>query len=160
MKRRYEDCKTVAERVEFIREAVAVDAKWAVRGMLRVFDNQTADEQAVEDTRHHNGIGFTGADANFLSSLSKQVKRGRTLSPKQMKYVFKKMPKYAAQLEKAARIGKPDHAAVARALEGVADEADYDNAVAREEIEWKNEFAKREAAQEAEAFLAKMRSMA
>jgi hypothetical protein len=96
----FKECKTKKERIEFIRENLSKDARWAIRGMLRVFANQTQDEQVQEDTKHHNGIGFTGADAHLLTSFSKQVHAGRTLSEKQMFHVFKRMPKYAAQLER------------------------------------------------------------
>lgn len=138
MAKRFADCKTKKERVAFIREAVATDAKWAVRGMLAIYANQTRDEQASEDTRYHNGIGFAGCDANLLSSFAKQVERGRSLSAKQMHYVFKKMPKYAGQLENEARLRtEVDHGAVERALAGavLTSEADYDNAVAAAERE-------------------------
>lgn len=99
---KFVDCKTKKDRVAFIRRMVAEDASWAIRGMLRIYANQTADEQSSEDTKHLNGIGFTGSDANLLSSFAKQVERGRNLSDKQMFYVFKKMPKYAGQLEREA----------------------------------------------------------
>ena len=122
---KFSDCKTKKERIAFIREAMGSDARQAVRGMMRVYANQTADEQAVEDTKYHNGIGFAGCDATLLSSFAKQVERGRTLSSKQMSYVFKKMPKYAAQLERAV--------ATKEAPKVAETEADYDNAVAVEE---------------------------
>lgn len=96
----FANCKTKKERIAFIREKLGTDARWAICGMLRVFANQTADEQATEDTKHDNGIGFAGCDATLLSSFAKQVERGRALSDKQMHYVFKKMPKYAGQLER------------------------------------------------------------
>ena len=45
-----------------------------VRALLRIFENQTYDEQRTESTNRYNGIGFTGSDARFLSSLAKQYK--------------------------------------------------------------------------------------
>lgn len=81
-----------------IREKLESDARWALRGLLRIFANQTADEQAHEETNHENGVGFTGADAALLSSFAKQIEAGRTMSPKQMYLIHKKMPKYARQL--------------------------------------------------------------
>lgn len=94
------------------REKLANNAIWAIRGMLRIFQNQTTNEQDMESTEVDNGIGFTGVDAKLLTSFSKQVNSkidwlksknlpiywDRLLSEKQMKLVFKKMPKYAKQL--------------------------------------------------------------
>jgi len=71
---------------------------WALKGLLRIYANQTSAEQISERTVEHNNIGFTGADGEFLSSLATQYQRRGSLSVKQMTHVFKKMPKYWAQL--------------------------------------------------------------
>ena len=54
------------------------------QGLVIVYQNQTADEQARDEVRHDNGIGFSGSEAVFGSSLAKQVLAGRVLSPKQI----------------------------------------------------------------------------
>ena len=95
----FKELKTKKDRTAYIREMLATDASWALRGMLRIYERQTEDEKVSEDTRHDNGVGFTGSDASLLSSYAKQVKAGRKMSEKQMKYIYKKMPKYARQLE-------------------------------------------------------------
>jgi len=89
---------TKKARIAYVREALATSEKWAVRGLIRIFENQTEDEQASGDVVHNNGIGFTGADAEFLTSLATKVNKGYKLSDKQMVWVYKKMPKYAKQL--------------------------------------------------------------
>lgn len=94
------DLKFKKDRVKLIREKLAVDKNWATAGLVRIFENQTADEQTCEDTINNNGIGFTPADAYFLTSLAKQYISKRFLSSKQMTILFKKMPKYSAQLER------------------------------------------------------------
>ncbi len=85
----------------YVRQQLSTNPVWAVKALVRIFqENQTSDEQSSESTTHDNGIGFTGTDANFLSSLAKaQLKYGK-LSDKQMVFVFKKMPKYHAQVIK------------------------------------------------------------
>jgi hypothetical protein len=83
--------------------------------LVRIFqENQTQAEQAAEATREDNGIGFTGTDGAFLSSLAKQQLSRGSLSPKQMVFVFKKMPKYHAQV---IAMSNPEqlHALVAKA---------------------------------------------
>jgi len=70
---------TKKARIAYVREALATSEKWAVRGLIRIFENQTEDEQA-------------------LTSLATKVNKGYKLSDKQMVWVYKKMPKYAKQL--------------------------------------------------------------
>lgn len=95
----FAELTTKKARIAHIRTMLSTNSAWAIRGMLRIYEAQTEDEKVSEDTKHDNGVGFNGTDATLLSSYSKQVLGGRTMSPKQMEYIFKKMPKYARQLE-------------------------------------------------------------
>ena len=98
----YTELKFKKDRISFIKEQCKVDARWAIRGLLRIYEDQTAEEQAIGDTSEHNGVGFSGVDGGILSSFAEQINKGRNMSPKQMAIIYKKMPKYAAQLEKAS----------------------------------------------------------
>ena len=100
---KYADLGTKKDKIQLIRTMLGSNIAWASKGVTRIFENQTADEQNVEETVEHNGIGFTGADANILSSFAKQVLKGRTMSAKQEAILFKKMPKYAGQLERMTK---------------------------------------------------------
>ena len=85
------------------QENLRTNPQWAIRGLMRVYKEQTASEKEAEATRENNGVGFTGTDAEILTSFAKQVERdnGRyplPLSPKQLAILFKRMPKYAGQL--------------------------------------------------------------
>ena len=82
----------------YFKAHLTISPKWAITGLLVIYDRQTADEKATDNTSENNSVGFSGVDAEFLSSLAKQVRAGRTLSPKQMSFLFKKMPKYWEQL--------------------------------------------------------------
>lgn len=83
----------------YVKEKLATDKVWALRALLRIFEeNQTAEEKVYEDTIVDNGIGFSGADGNILSSIAKQVKRKGFVTDNQMRIVFKKMPKYWNQV--------------------------------------------------------------
>lgn len=99
---KFAELKTKKARIAHIRMMVGMNEKWAVKGLLRIFERQTADEQDSEYTKYHNKVGFTGADAEILTSFAKRVVAGRSLTEKQMKYVFKLMPKYARQLNEIA----------------------------------------------------------
>lgn len=83
---------------EFLRGKLAKDPKWATAALLRIYDNQTDSEQNSEDTYYANGIGFTVGDATLLTRFAEWYKTHGWLSPKQMKWVFSKMGKYARQL--------------------------------------------------------------
>ena len=83
----------------FVKTQLGSNKTWATKALVRIFtENQTADEQVSEITRHDNGIGFSGADGEILSSFAKQKIKKGFLSPKQMAIVFKKMPKYHKQV--------------------------------------------------------------
>ncbi len=84
---------------------LATDPVWAVRGLLAVYKYQTEAEKETGSVSVLNGVGFAGVDGEFLSSLAKQYQQRGSLSAKQMTFLYKKMPKYATQLWKAA--GEP-----------------------------------------------------
>lgn len=81
-----------------IKTLIATNDKAVTRALLALLDRQTADEQAAQVTSHSNGMGFTGVDAEILTSFAQQVQRGRTLSVKQMEIARRKLVKYAKQL--------------------------------------------------------------
>lgn len=103
---------TKKAKIEHFKAKLSTDPKWAVQGLLRIHQNQTAEEQARGETVEDNGIGFTGCDAHILTSFANQAKRKiatakqrgwqvrweLALSQKQMALLHRKMPKYAAQL--------------------------------------------------------------
>lgn len=90
---------TKANVLTYVRHQLGTNPVWAVKALVRIFqENQTADEQVSEATKHDNGVGFTGTDAMFLSSLAKAQLQHGHLTDKQMVYVFRKMPKYARQV--------------------------------------------------------------
>ena len=85
--------------ISYVREMLATNKAWAIKALVRIYtENQTAQEQAIEATTEDNGIGFTGTDGNFLSSLARQQIEKGYLSEKQMNFLFAKMPKYARQV--------------------------------------------------------------
>ena len=95
--------ETKTLRITIIRDIIGRDAASALKALMRIYANQTADEQSSEETKYHNNIGFTGADAHILTSYAKQFERRGSLSPKQMGVLFKRIPKYAKQLEGVTR---------------------------------------------------------
>ena len=89
---------TQEQKKNFLKNKLGNDPRWAKHALLKIFEFQTAEEQDSEHTYFHNGVGFTGADGEILTSFAKQLQRKGFLSPKQMALVFKKMPKYWKQV--------------------------------------------------------------
>ena len=89
---------TKTEIKNLFKSKLSTDRNWAVKGMLKIYEFQTASEQAAGTTKENNNVGFSGCDAEILSSFCQQVLKGRIMSDKQMALVFKKMPRYWKQL--------------------------------------------------------------
>lgn len=87
---------------EEIKFKLETENPWLLRGLLAIYDRQTADEKQSELTKHENGVGFGGADANILSSFARQYRSRGFLTGTQMILARKKMQKYAGQLAKIA----------------------------------------------------------
>ena len=133
------------------------------RAVVRIFQNQTKDEQSTESTNHYNKIGFTGSDAHFLTSLAKQYIRKGYLSQKQDAVLARKITKYARQLvngsiaegkivEHGGRYYTNESVAVLRSRIANNGRADFDGVA--EDIYWSNKFGELERQQEAAAYLA------
>ena len=85
-----------------LKERLAQDDRWALRALTVVYMNQTADERRAEQTIEHNGIGFSGPDAEILSSFARQYQQRGCLSPRQMNVLRRKIPSYAGQVASVA----------------------------------------------------------
>lgn len=98
----YANLKTIKEKEQFIKEQLASNDNWVLRGLLAIWNKQTADEKMTKDTKHHNGVGFTGSDAEFYTAMADRVNSGYSLSVRQMECIRKGMKKYAGQLRRIA----------------------------------------------------------
>ena len=91
---------TKVELVNFLRGKLMTDPVWAKAALVRIFENQTDDEQVSKETTHCNKIGFTACDARILTSFAQFYQEHGFLSEKQTKWLMPKMGKYAGQLAK------------------------------------------------------------
>ena len=89
---------TQKAKTEFVKNKLSTNSKWALHALMKIFDRQTEDEQRTNSTHLHNNIGFTGCDAEILSSFAKQYQRKGFLSDKQMKLLYRKISKYHRQV--------------------------------------------------------------
>jgi hypothetical protein len=80
-----------------------VNARWAIKGLLRIYTFQTDHEKQAQATTDANGAGFTAFDAELLTSYADQYKAKSYLTAKQIAVLHKMMPKYAGQLYRYAK---------------------------------------------------------
>lgn len=93
--------------VDTLKMQLATRDRQALKGLVTIYGFQTDEEQEKGNTLEYNQMGFTGLDGQFLSSLAEQYIARGSLSPKQIVYVKKAMPKYAGQLIKhSISVGK------------------------------------------------------
>ena len=97
---------TKTQRVDFIRKKITTDRNWAIRGLLRIYENQTEEEKSCAYTISDNGIGFSAIDSKFLTSVCEFYLKTNFISDKQMSIVFTKIKKYAVQIHSLADIEK------------------------------------------------------
>ena len=109
--------------IEQLRQRLAQNDRWALRALLRIYQNQTDDERSREATIERNGIGFTGPDAEILTSFASQYQRRGRLSDKQMTILRRRIPAYARQI-----VSHSDTARLEAAFAGASHTQTADNA--------------------------------
>jgi len=87
---------------ERIHKLLDEDDRAVVRAALAIYARQTADEQVTADTKHNNGVGFSGYDAEPMTRFVRAVKNGWRISPKWMNFARKRMKHYHRQLVEIA----------------------------------------------------------
>ena len=93
----------------YIAQLLQNNYKAIIRALIVLNERQTRDEQASEDTKYNNGVGFTPADAKMGTSMAEFYARRGYLTDKQLAYWKKpnrkgvwRICKYAGQLLDAA----------------------------------------------------------
>ena len=52
----YGACKTIKDKMAFLRHKLATDASWAAKGCVKIHALQTESEKSIGDTTDDNGI--------------------------------------------------------------------------------------------------------
>tara|TARA_Y100000758_G_scaffold193551_1_gene137904 strand:- start:9 stop:311 length:303 start_codon:yes stop_codon:yes gene_type:complete len=94
---------TLKHYKQIIKNGIESNDRFLCDSLVKVYELQTPAEQNWGVTAELNGVGFTGVDAEFASSLAKQYIDKGYLSPKQMVFARKIMPKYSGQLSRIAK---------------------------------------------------------
>lgn len=66
--------------------------------LLRLYNCQTTLEKQKDETLTNNGMGFDSVDAPIFSKYARQLLETNYLSPRQMKHLRNRMPRYWKQL--------------------------------------------------------------
>jgi hypothetical protein len=72
------------------------------RGIVAIYERQTADEKVTETTNHHNNIGFAGWGAKKGTYYAKWILSGRRLTGRHLENARKIALFHASQLTKIA----------------------------------------------------------
>lgn len=114
----FSELPSKAAQLRLMQEKLSSDERWILRGLFAIYARQTADEQLQGNNTHHNGMGFTVHDADYLTQMCQQamargaeadlrnkaeIKLEKYFSAKQAAVVIRKMQKYANQLCIVAR---------------------------------------------------------
>jgi hypothetical protein len=87
--------------VSFVRSQTLNNVDLAINNLMIVYNNQTNDEQAANETHYRNRMGFNYADARILSRIAKSVIDNKSLDDSQLIEIKTRMPKYARQIVKS-----------------------------------------------------------
>jgi hypothetical protein len=85
-----------------IRSLLEGSDKAVVRGFRVIHSLQTRGEREWGVTVEHNGVGWSGRDAELMSELYEKLVKYGSFTPKQLVLVRRKVLKYAGQLAKVA----------------------------------------------------------
>lgn len=88
--------------IEEIKELLENNDTMVLRSVIKLWELQTQEEKEECKTLTHNGVGFSGFDAELLSSFAQQAIWKGYLSRKQTFIARKRLYKYCGQLVKIA----------------------------------------------------------
>lgn len=89
---------TQSDYKRLLQSVIEINDNAVINVLLMIYERQTDEEQITEQTIEENGEGFTGADAEILTSFSRQYLERGFLSPKQMTIARDKVKKYWCQV--------------------------------------------------------------
>lgn len=89
---------------EFILDLLSRNDRAVERAIVVLFENQTADEQAVARTNHCNGRGFRKNHARRGTRYAQWVLSGRRLTGEHLENARGMARLYVRQLVEAARV--------------------------------------------------------
>ncbi|MFA5216927.1 hypothetical protein [Sulfuricurvum sp.] len=89
------------EKKRIVQALLDVNDNAVINALLTIYARQTQDEQQSERTIENNAIGFSGVDAEILSSFARQYNERGFLTFKQMVIARKNIKRYWRQVIEA-----------------------------------------------------------
>lgn len=83
---------------ESIKDLILRNNRAVERAILAIYQRQTEDEKMVEETTHHNGIGFSGAHARLGTYYAKWILKGNALTGRHLEKARAMSLHYVGQL--------------------------------------------------------------
>ena len=87
---------------EAVLDLIARNPRAVERAMVALLAKQTQDEQATEQTRHSNGVGFSGCNARRGTYYAKWVLSGKHLTGRHFDSATKIAKMHAGQFARIA----------------------------------------------------------
>lgn len=89
---------------EYFNHMIQTNTQWLRRAVVAIFNHQTSDEQVAGQTKHHNGVGFNGVDAEMMTNIAQRIiANSRSLTEREVTAARKTMRKYVRQLVRIMR---------------------------------------------------------
>ncbi len=89
---------TQNEKINFLRHLLITNQNLAEYACMKIFAKQTDDEKEDKSTKYKNFVGFTLADATFLTGCANTIAIQRHVTDEQLPILFRTIGKYARQL--------------------------------------------------------------
>jgi hypothetical protein len=93
---------TIAQKKAWVISKLDASQRNVELALLAIYNRQTLQEQNAHTTVEDNGIGFTGTDGEFGTSLAKAIIKYGKLTPRQAEFARKIIGKYWRQLIEVA----------------------------------------------------------
>jgi len=89
---------------EYFNHMIQTNTQWLRRAVVAIFNHQTTDEQVAGQTKHRNGVGFNGLDAEIMTNIAQRIiANRRSLTEREVTAARKTMRKYVRQLVRIMR---------------------------------------------------------
>lgn len=80
-------------------DLIKVNPEYTIAALIKVYKNQTANEQYIKNASELNNIGFNAFDAPAMSSIAEKYLDTKTITKNQLNYVQKVITKYRKQFD-------------------------------------------------------------
>lgn len=99
----WEQFKTQKQWKEYLTNLLKTNDNALKLSVVRIYDQQTFEEQVKKESIEENKVGFTKVDALFLGDVAEKVKTNQKLTSKELAILRNKMPKYWKQLMRISK---------------------------------------------------------